>query len=481
MRSDTVMRVISAAMKMDLRPLAMILAGVGGLVALEKVSPMSRAGFAAQRTQTWLAGDHHVHSEWSVGWNDSTNPPTPIRAGDARYPIVLNAENARRYGLSWMVSTDHGGPNHSKVNRDLAYPQVLAARKSVPELLLFYGMEFDTPAADHSSLVIPFFPREKDMLYDIESRFAKRDKFPRDTTWDTEPRMVEALTYMKGLERAPVLIANHPARSATGLGAYGQDTPSEFRAWNDAAPRVAIGMEGAPGHQAGTINRDGSRDTTGSRGGYSRLATIGGFDQMTARLGGLWDSMLGEGRRWWITSTSDSHSNWRDGGSDFWPGEYSKTYVFAARTHDDVLDGLRGGRVFVTTGDLISELHVTAEQVGQANVRAAIGGTLTIARGADVRVTIRIRDPRGENSHGDTPTVSRVDLITGDVNGRVADRTTDVNATTRVAARFTSAEWRRNGEFSRDVAHGARRTAAVLPSCARHRDQRARAATGSPR
>ena len=173
---------------------------------------------------------------------------------------------------------------------------------------------------------------------------------------------------------------------------------------------------------------------------------MGGFDQMTARLGGLWDSMLGEGRRWWITSTSDSHSNWRDGGSDFWPGEYSKTYVFAARTHDDVLDGLRGGRVFVTTGDLISELHVTAEQTGQT-ARAAIGGTLTVAPGSDVRVTIRVRDPRGENSHGDTPTVSRIDLVTGDVTGRVTDRTSDVNATTRVAARFTSAEWRWNGDY----------------------------------
>jgi hypothetical protein len=59
---------------------------------------------------------------------------------------------------------------------------------------------------------------------------------------------------------------------------------------------------------------------------------MGGFDQMTATLGGLWDSLLGEGRRWWITSTSDSHVNWRDGGSDFWPGEYSKTYVYEPRT-----------------------------------------------------------------------------------------------------------------------------------------------------
>ncbi|HEY9226670.1 MAG TPA: hypothetical protein VIP11_08495 [Gemmatimonadaceae bacterium] len=429
-------------------PAALVAAGVAGLVVLELVSPRNlRTGFAAQSTRTWLAGDHHVHSEFSVDYNDSTTPPTPIRGADGRYAISLNAENARRYGLSWMVSTDHGGPNHSKLNRDIAYPELLRARKAVPELLLFYGMEFDTPAADHSSLVIPFFPNERDMLYDIESRFAKRDKFPRDGSWDTEPRIVEALTHMKGLERPPVLIANHPARSATGVGAYGQDTPKEFRDWNDAAPRVAVGMEGAPGHQAGSINRDGSRDTSGARGGYDRQVTFGGFDQMTARVGGLWDSMLGEGRRWWITSTSDSHRNWRDGGSDFWPGEYSKTYVLAARNHDDVLDGLRGGRVFVTTGDLISELDLTAEQVGAASARAGIGGTLTVAPGSDVRVTIRVRDPRGENAHGDTPMVSRVDLITGAVTGRVADRTTDANATARVVARFTQAEWKRNGEY----------------------------------
>src|SRR5262245_55110007 len=128
MRNETVMGVIRAMWKLDRRPFAMIAAGAIGLAGLEIASPTPQHGFAAQRTQSWLAGDHHVHSEWSVDWNDSTNPPTPIKGADGRYSITLNAQNARRYGLSWMVSTDHGGPNHSKVNRDLAYPEVLAAR-----------------------------------------------------------------------------------------------------------------------------------------------------------------------------------------------------------------------------------------------------------------------------------------------------------------------------------------------------------------
>ena len=428
-----------------IQPIGLAALGICGLAIIPPAG-----GTASQSERRWLAGDHHVHSQYSVDWNDSTTPPTPIVAGDARYPIPTNAERAREYGLTWMVSTDHGGPNHSKLNLELAYPELVGSRTSVPELIQFYGMEFDTPGADHSSMIVPHSNREQRTLYDLESQFSKRDAFPRDSTRDTEPRMLEALRHMRGLPEPPVVIANHPSRSATGIGVYGLDTPRELRDWNDTAPQVAVGMEGAPGHQAGAIARDGSRDSTGARGGYRRQPTMGGFDQMTARLGGFWDSMLGEGRRWWITSTSDSHNNWRHGGSDFWPGEYSKTYVFGSRTYHDILDGLRTGRVFVTTGDLVSELHVTAERKGaqgEPAARQSIGGTLTVPPGADVQVTIRLRDPRRPNHHGDTPSVARVDLIAGDVTGPVADRATDTNPTTHVVQRFSIEDWQADGEF----------------------------------
>ena len=64
----------------------------------------------------WLAGDHHIHSRYSVGWDNDTDPPTPILGGDAIYPIAMNAIMARRHGIDWMVTTDHGGPNHSQVH-----------------------------------------------------------------------------------------------------------------------------------------------------------------------------------------------------------------------------------------------------------------------------------------------------------------------------------------------------------------------------
>ena len=383
----------------------------------------------------WLAGDHHIHSRYSVGWERAANPseeptktPAPIIGGDAIYPIHMNALMAKYYGLTWMVATDHGGPNHSKLNLNEAYPELVQSRLVVPEILQFYGMEFDTPGADHSSLIIPFTEDEAQKLYNIESRFAKREPWPANSSWDTEPRMLEALQEMEKLENPPIIIANHPSRSAEELGVYGLYEPSEFRNWNDLAPTVALGMAGAPGHQA---NRS-------SRGGYRGYPTLGGFDQMTARVGGFWDSMISEKRRWWITANSDSHVHYSEGGSDFWPGEYSKTYVWAEKNYDSIIDGVRNGRMFVTTGDLIDQLFVT---LSSGPNMARIGGTLLKAGGESVKLHIRFRDPDGPNFQGNYPTVTRLDLIVGELFEESPKPDTDSNETTRVVARFGPDDW----------------------------------------
>ena len=414
------------------------------LVAILSLSFSSDIIHAQEYTnRQWLAGDHHIHSRYSVRWNTRFEPPKPIIGGDAIYPTPMNALMAKYYGLSWMVTTDHGGPNHSKVNLEMAYPELVYSRKAVPEVIQFYGMEFDTPGADHSSLIIPHTHDESQKLYDIESQFNKREPHPSDSTWDTEPRMIEALTFMNTLDTKPVVIANHPSRSASDLGVYGKDDPAELRDWNDTAPDIAVGMAGAPGHQAAALHAD-STIRHSHRGGYGGFPTMGGFDQMTAKLGGFWDSMLGEGRRWWITANSDSHVHWREGGSDFWPGEYSKTYVYAEKTHDDIMDGIRNGRVFVTLGDLISELYVHVEG---GHHSANIGGAIHISPNEEVTVTIRFRDPDSTNSWNQNPSVSRVDLIMGEITGPVTDRDTDSNPTTRVVARFTETDWKTDGEF----------------------------------
>jgi hypothetical protein len=402
---------------------------------------------ATEGERQWLAGDHHIHSEFSASYSaDPANPaaiPTPLFGKDGRYSIRKNAEMARSFGLTWMVSTDHGGPNHSKINHDVAYPSLLEARRMVPEVLQFYGMEFDTPNGDHSSLIIPQTAGERQQLFDIEKGYSQRDTHPKDPTGDEPARMIAALKAMKAQPFLPVLFANHPSRSAANADQYGRYDPAEFRSWNDTAPKIAVGMEGAPGHQAGAFNPDGSLNHEGRRGGYRRVPTMGGFDPMTARLGGLWDSLLSEGRRWWVTATSDSHSNWRDGGNDFWPGEYSKTYVLARGDYGDIIDGLREGRIFVTTGDLVSSVEVKVSGSRARGKPVGLGEELVIRGGEDVTVEIRVRDPQSLNSGGQNPQIKRIDLIAGVITGPNDDRGTDRAPHTKVIRRFFDTDWHR--------------------------------------
>ena len=405
----------------------------------------SLAPTSSEPEMNWLAGDHHVHSRYSVLWDREVDPPEPRIGAHGVYPIALNALMAKHYGLTWMVTTDHGGRLHSKLYPEEAYPNLLRAREVVPEIIHFYGLEMNAPGGDHSSVIFPHSHDEAERLHEFESQFDRRDAGPSDPEGNTEARMLEALQYLNGLPEKPLVIANHPSRTATDGSPYGLFTPAELRGWNDAAPEVAIGMVGAPGHQAISINRDGSLRERGARGRYSGVRTRGGFDPMTAILGGFWDSMLGEGRRWWITANSDSHRHWSDGGVDFWPGEYAKTYVYARNSGPDILEALRSGRIFVATGDLITELHVSA---ATTNGRVAdIGGTLRRDPGAGIIVMIRMRDPAAENAHGDGPSVNRVDLIAGDITGPPADRSQDSHASARVVRRFGAGDWNRDGEI----------------------------------
>jgi hypothetical protein len=392
----------------------------------------------------WLAGDPHVHSRWSLDFDESTNPPTPIY-DDAIYPIPRNAEMAKTFGLKWMVATDHGGPNHAQLTRDSAYPDLQQSRKLVPDVLQFLGLEMNMPGMDHHTLILPPADDEAAVLFEIESRFDAYEVWPRDPARQTEAARLAALKYLQQLPRPPLVFANHPARSAGGLGQWHLDEPNELRQNMEAAPDVYRGMEAGPGHQAKTLDPDGKPKPKSGRGSYGRKGaqTVGGFDQMTAVLGGVWDALLGEGRRFWITLGSDSHIHYRETkpeGQDFWPGEYQKTYVLAEPTHADIFDGLRHGRVFVTAGDLVTHLDLIASASGRD---AQMGGTLPLDASTDVKVVIRFRVPANAP---DGQRLARVDLIAGDVYGPAAPRK-DRNESTRVVARFAPAAWTTQGEF----------------------------------
>lgn len=408
----------------------LLLPPIVALVSFAGAAPAADADDARR----WLAGDHHVHSEWSVDWNRRTSPPTPIRGGDSPYTRSRNARQALAHGLSWIVHTDHGGPGHSAVTRDHAWPALLEARRDVPALIQFNGMEFDVPGAEHATLIIAPGPHERDELVTIEREYNRRESLQPGSREDGQ-LMLAALAHMRALPAPPLVFINHPSRTASDIGRWGEVEPAELRAWHEAAPRVLVGMEGAPGHQAAPDHRGLYRNAA--------APTFGGFDQMTALVGGVWDTMLAEGRRFWITATSDSHQNVREGGRDFDPGQYSKTYVWARHQAEDILDGMREGRMFAVTGDLIDALELTVRAAGDAGEAATMGGTVMLSTKAMMRVELRVRQPAQPNSNGQRPSLNHIELIVGTPRAPGDDR----GGPRMETKRFGPDEWKSEGQW----------------------------------
>ncbi|MGI8809378.1 MAG: PHP domain-containing protein, partial [Acidimicrobiales bacterium] len=303
----------------------------------------------------WLAGDHHVHTHYSH---------------DGTYSVARQAEAAAQHGLAWMVITDHGGPDHAKQAVGPTGMDVERAREALPQLLVFQGLEWNVPGSEHGTVFVAPGAGDRQLLEHFEQLF---DGFAlygdRATDRTVGAKALEGLSWMRsrvtdGRTASALFLINHPSRR-------GLVSPRQLRDWHDLCPDLAVGMEGAPGHQdAGQLSEPrGIYDkgpTSHSFPGYpvESYRTIGGFDWMTATVGGVWDALLAEGRRWWVTANSDSHAvaSGRESqpfGRDFWPGAYSRTVVGTTEpSYRAVMDGIRGGRMWVGHGDLIWSLEV---------------------------------------------------------------------------------------------------------------------------
>ena len=404
----------------------------------------------------WLAGDHHIHTQYS---------------SDAKYRVIDHVRQANAHGLDWMVITDHGSETHAKIGVEKVNPDIVAARDQIDDTLVFQGLEWNIPAAEHGTVFVHPGKNEVAVLKEFENSFDGAVKGATAGTAANEALAIAGVNFLaEQVQRRKVrdilFLANHPARK-------GIDSPHEIRAWRDAQPTIAVGMEGAPGHQAAGIKAPqgpgsgrGYYDNSPSAdsfGGYplETYRTWGGFDWMTATVGGLWDSLLAEGKPWWITANSDSHNVYADtavrgpnsdfngngryndpvyGGGlnladgDFWPGQYSRTHVGAASfSYKAVMDGIRAGRVWVDHGGLISGLNAQLRSGGR---RVTLGGTLHVRRGSNVDLIIEISLANGPNWAQFVPQLARVDVIQGDVTGPVSDKDAFSTPNTKVVKSF---------------------------------------------
>jgi hypothetical protein len=419
--------------------------GTPGLAAAATAAGTGNDRQAGADGYRWLAGDHHMHTQYSP---------------DAQYRVIDHVRHANAYGLDWMVITDHGSIQHAKIGVEKVNPDIVAARGEISDTLVFQGLEWNIPAAEHGTVFVHPGPNEVAVLKAFENSF---DGAVVNATAGTAANEALAITGLHSLADAvrnrqvkdALMLANHPARK-------GIDSPHEIRGWRDAEPRIAIGMEGAPGHQAAGIPvpygagagrgfYDNSPSPSSSFAGYplESYRTFGGFDWMTATVGGLWDSLLAEGKPWWITANSDSHQVWGDtsqrgagsdftnngyfndpehitapqlANGDFWPGYYSRTHVGSVDfSYAAVMAGLRAGRVWVDHGALVDAVDVRLQAGGD---EVPLGGVLTAKRGAPVTLVMSIRTASLPNWSQFLPRLAQLDVIRGAVTGPASDRDT---------------------------------------------------------
>ncbi len=451
----------------------------------------TRVEVAKQTTNKWkpnrylLAGDHHIHT---------------MHSPDATYTPLQQIKNGEINGLDWLVITDHGGTAHQKYAIDLISPEIAAARKQT-SVHVFQGLEWNVPGAEHATVIVPPGRNTVDVLKKFEGMYdgsvlADLKKVTRATSTDGEPMAVEGLKWLQtqvqsGTIPMALMFANHPARK-------GLDSPHEVRAWRDTAPGIAVGWEGAPGHQMAahpdvqaalkaigstTINGRGYYDNSPGADSFAGFAptasenpyrTYGGYDWFTARVGGLWDSLLAEGKPWWITANSDSHSIFGsslkgthlvggipgnqdsayynttgsygapvDSGApinlygDFAPGAYSRTIVgVAEKSYLGIMQSLKSGNIITTHGGIIdwADIRVTTDTDKQG---VTIGGRTVAARGDSVTASITVKLASIVNSNGVIPQLKLVQLISGAVTGPVTDKDTIFAPQTTITESYT--------------------------------------------
>lgn len=421
----------------------------------------------AMENGRWLAGDFHNHTFLTDGSKTTEDV----------------CSHAFRFGLDWLTNSEHGGaydrtsdgqpwsaestmfgePPAGKMWRwqsllQYSYPLINTARTAYPRKLIIQGYEWNVPAHEHASVGIISTGEEggrtiarHEYLFDANDTGNTSDSYLGVHGKQLQNDHAKAVAGVAWIEHnyreSGYCVLNHPSRNM-------KYPIADIRDLNDAAPHVAFGFEGFPGHQKaasrGNYDQGPFLDALGNDI-TDRARTYGGADLMLAKVGGLWDALLGEGRRFYTFANSDFHNP----ENDFWPGEYTKTHTFIRDLNQDgeysqleLLEGLRSGNSFIVHGDLINGLRFIAQS---REKNAEMGDTLHAAAGSEVTITISFKSP-ATNHHGDRVAVDHIDLIAGAMSGKTSrllgdnvtpnpDYKKDTNETTRVIATFTSKDW----------------------------------------
>lgn len=416
------------------------------------------AGSINAQTPGWIKGDFHQHTTFT----------------DGSFSFYHVMGKNYRFGLDWWANSEHGGgfnrngftsgtdlgnsTNYwSSYNftiqgtasgnprnmwrwqsiRDVSWPGVLTTRSLYPDKLIVQGLEWNVPGHEHASMAclsrqVKSNPNAN-YVAEFEFKFDNSDGdltggvaqgWTKSTKSGHEKAVEGAAWLQKYYSNASWIVPAHPERKNLW-------NVASFRDMNNAAPDVFFGFESMPGHQKGADRGEykASNNTVGT-------CTYGGVGIYSAKVGGLWDAMLSEGRKFWLFANSDFHNET----ADFYPGEYQKTYTYVTDSKDmyQIVHGLRSGNSWVVLGDLIDVLDFRVEN-------AKMGETIVFNKSTnELNIYIKVHDPQGNNNNTyssyTNPVLNHIDLIAGKVGSLIApnhpDYTKDFVTTTSVVARF---------------------------------------------
>jgi hypothetical protein len=346
--------------------------------------------------------------------------------------------------------------------KEVEYP-IIVNRTPIYNKVLVEGLEWIVPGHEHTDVAViagqnPRGFGSADKMAEYEFRFDRADTdaiglldASNKQVWTGKDNVNNNGTagHQKAVSGVTWLQTHFPLQSyaipthSERAGAFSPTSSAgynieHFRDFNNAGPTVAFGIE-SPGHMA-----QGS--LTGGSGSYTPNAVGGGtygFSGVyTAKVGGLWDGLLGEGRNVFIYASSDWHNRGAAGArdafttSDFIPGEFTKLYLPNAEHFkaQSIIDGMRSGNSYSVNAEIIGPDLVFRAR-GRDDDWKTMGETLVVRPGEKITVEMAMTVPAKNNSPYsfnnpllqqvgikqplNKPSLDHVDLIAGKITGVV--------------------------------------------------------------
>jgi hypothetical protein len=383
-----------------------------------------------------------------------------------------------------------------QIIQDYHYPEDARMAKLFGNTMLFIGTEQNVPGHEHADTSVIFgqklWVKNKNVgdpfaAAEYEYRFDRSDTDfsggAPDHNWAgkvanaTGPTLGTLNHLNKAVPGVQWEQTNYPLTSyfiPTHVERAGVFDPTNnrgyniehFRDFNNAGPTVAFGFETMPGHQAANSRGEYAKDFGGPGIDSVGVTTYGGTGIYGAKIGGLWDAMLGEGRNFFFFASSDFHqrggfgANERQSTADFFPGEYEKLYIPRPKNGplrpQTAVDGMRAGNSFSVQGDLITgDFTFEANVVGFRAPPKKMGETLVVPRGKDVQITLTVTLPSTPNNSPysfdnpsllqvgihqpvNQPRLDHVDFIRGNVTGVVAPDSPNYTVATNPSAQMVA-------------------------------------------